>query len=256
MSDVGGASLEAEDCVTNTSKFWVNMLLVNANKTLFQRLQPFNADWLLLDISEMQYSLMQVKNKLSGKSTYITNSDVLRDSLPLIHERGKWQDCEFIPVSMLSMSKEELLHAVREYVARIKPMQLEERIILVEVFLATEYLSENKLCSFPNLEYSRKINDLLSVYFAEMERLLPNSYVIRMPSNLYCDPKHKWGLGPRHYDKKYYEYEMKALNVIIDPEITEKQAKLDFLHSTYSKYFANQRRNYQKTYQSNSTSSI
>lgn len=243
LQEIGAKVLEPEDISAARNDFWRKVVLTSANSTTLSQLSDSAAKWLVLELSDSStYSLMKVRNMSTCASTYLTFIGDLQDSMEQIKANGKLRNCEIELIAPNCLEQAEKESALNKFIQEIKKIYPEERIVLLETMLVNDYVENEEVKSFDNQEYNVQLNELCVAYFSEATKLLPNSYVIRMPRGVYADPQHKWGLANRHYDSMYYDYALKAFHVIGDDMITDKQARLDYLYDAYSAWYSIQRK--------------
>lgn len=243
LQEIGAKALEAEDIVAARNDFWKKIVLTSGNSTTLPQLQSSAAEWFVLELSDSNtYSFMKVHHLNTGLETYLTYIGDLRDSIDQIKANGKLDRCEWEIISPGKLDPVQKNEALKKFVQEIKKIYPEERIVLLETMMVDDYVENEEVKNFDNQEYRTQLNELCAAYFSKATKLLPNSYVIRMPKGVYADSQHKWGLANRHYDRMYYDYALKAFHVIEDDAITDKQARLDYLYRAYSAWYSIQRK--------------
>jgi len=241
VCDIGLRSVTYDDCVAK-SDFLKHSTAADFNKTAFIEFRESHADWLMLDISELSYGLLYIWNPAAKKGTYVTHSVETRNSIPQMKQSGLLEGCKWEYKDILSWKESDLKQYIYKYLSQLKCLYPCDRIILTEVVNALDFMKDEKMESYKNQDWLRQVNQLLRKCLEWARELLPDSYVIYMPDGVYGDSEHKWKLGPRHYDSKYYDYGLEAVNVIVSEDIADKRERLRELHQMYSLRYLSERK--------------
>lgn len=103
--------------------------------------------------------------------------------------------------------------------------QINERfgknIIIIEVYMGDTFVNSNyELEKFTTLnsgfsqQYISDVNKYLKKLYTLLERLLPESKIIKIPDNIISIYYHRWGLNPLHFTSDVYEYLIRCIGVI------------------------------------------
>lgn len=236
LSNINGNIIGVEDCVAE-NQFWANELMGDCNKTFFESLNKRKERWLVIDISEMKTNLVKIRNIETGLITYLTDTVTLENSISKLKEHNKLKGCKLEKQDILLLDDFIIKSYLEKYVAKLKEYYFANKIILVEVYNCFDYLDGDKFSFFYNKIRFEKENILLKKCFKWLTELLPDSYIINMPKYVYGNPNHKWGIGSRHFDDKYYDYALKAVNIIVAPDVIDKNKELNRLYEIYNTWF-------------------
>ena len=109
----------------------------------------------------------------------------------------------------------------------------ENQIILVENKKVFSYSDDKAIYYFENATSKENVNNALDRINSCFKRLMPKCHVIKMPSNVYADSHHPWGLTDLHYCKDYYDYLYECYDAIA----SNNDCK-DYIYSLYERYSA------------------
>lgn len=97
----------------------------------------------------------------------------------------------------------------------------QENIIIVEVYMATDYIGKDYSLYQYNVNnsdfsdgYIKDVNVYLKSCYDYLESLLPQSKVIKIPENVLTSYFNRWGLNPLHYTSEVYEYLAHCVNIL------------------------------------------
>lgn len=88
-------------------------------------------------------------------------------------------------------------------------------------------------------EVATAFNDRMKLCFDYVKEYLKGCHIIEFPDNVVGDINHKWGRALLHYVQEYYDYALKAVDIITqntDGNVDEKVA-LEQLKVSYEKYY-------------------
>lgn len=90
-------------------------------------------------------------------------------------------------------------------------------------------------------EVATAFNDRMKLCFDYVKEYLKGCHIIEFPDNVVGDINHKWGRALLHYVQEYYDYALKAVDIITqntDGNVDEKVA-LEQLKVSYEKILQN-----------------
>ena len=200
----------------------------------FDYLYEYSSDYLLIDMAGCRYDILE-----NNKGELLTR---IRD----LHQEEILSDfCKKYKVSSFDKlidSEEDIQKLMDEYIPRYFDMILKaykvDQIILLETDAVDFCLKENgELIEFKK-ENSTSWKSRIQYGDNLAEQKLKGCHVIRFPSFVIGDVKHKWGSSRLHYINKFYKYAFQAINIIFDrlPYVEEKK-KLDDLYNVYCHEF-------------------
>lgn len=80
-----------------------------------------------------------------------------------------------------------------------------DRIVIHKAYWALSRRDGDILVPMERADYYGRVNGLLSIIYAALERAMPGAQVVEIPEELrVADPSHRWGLAPFHYEQGYY----------------------------------------------------
>ncbi len=211
---------------------------LDINKNADEYFKESTAKWLLVDIADIRMSLIEAT---IGGNMKLTISRI-----------SKWENIQPQVVSWLkkfspqvqmtekkpsSLTDTQLRDSMVKFAAILKKRYREDRIIFNKVQLTPFYLGPNDVLrtfdqSFLVEERNEVINKCTEWFLEE----LPHCHVIEMPENVLGKYNHKWGCHPLHYVDEYYEYGLKAVNIITS-ESGDEKSSLRELKAKYDAYF-------------------
>lgn len=217
------------------SNFYKRNFALDLTGKTFDYLFEADSDYLLIDMATCRYDLL--KNACGGVMTGISS---------LHHAEITSAFCRkyHVPEFTKVIDRDEDIiwmmdRYVPRYLNRILSKYDPEYIILLEAYAVPYYLLENAaLAEYANKELTDSWNVRIRHGYELACSHLDGCHIIRFPSCVLGDAKHKWGLDKLHYRPEYYEYAFQAVNAIAEKSPKEEERKkLDVLYDTYSRKF-------------------
>lgn len=232
----GFENVEFED-FGSTPNFTKRCCITDLKKTALKEYKETKSDYLLIDLDNVRFTLSKIINDKNekiitrshifewNKNKILNKSKLLLDNLENINPFDisdiKWRDC---------------IHKLANFFLSIYK---EENIILNEYYLNEYYLDYNNNLSKFN-ENANKINSLIKKCVKWFLEICPNCHIVKKPKYVLSDENHKWGLNSFHCTKEYYEYALKAIDIIIKKyDIQKENNLLDELKCEYSEIYEN-----------------
>ena len=209
-SPLAGGFKFSEDNITeylldkNLNHFHVRNTILDMNKEVYGYLFEVKSDWLILDTGCLRYRTLISKDNAVGVTEchlYRLNYEYDKDAFDL--------------VSVLDMDEADFREYMEEYVNRILDQYDEEKIIVVETYLVSEYVDSERRGVHT---FTGKIEDRNAEIrrgYDYLKQRLRKAHFIPFLDNNIGDENHKWGKATLHYVPEYYEYGSKALKVIM-----------------------------------------
>lgn len=199
--------------------FYARNFSLDLTKNVFDFLFEFESDYLVLDMSCCRYDIL--KND---------DNEFLSDVNAYHHREIAKMFCENYHKSFFSKricNDEEILDLLKQYIPRYLDIILEKvpvsRIILIETRAANFYLNENgQISEFPR-NIVESFDKRMQYGFHIASDYLKGCHIIRFPTNVLGDAKHKWGKASLHYTKDFYEYAYQAVNIIAQNKSFEEE---------------------------------
>ena len=206
------------------SHFLVRNIILDMNKDVYSYLFAEKSDWLILDMGCLRYKMFMCRDDCVG----VTECHINR--LNYNYDKNAYYF-----VSVLDMDETSFNKHMEEYLDSIRRNINEERIIVVEVYLANEYIgTDHKGLYEFQVEIKKHNNEIRRGYDYLKQRLRRAHFVPFIDNNL-GDENHKWGKYPLHYVPEYYEYGAEVIKLIINHLPKEQEVVcIDTLQNYYN----------------------
>lgn len=196
------------------SNFARHMIKGDFGKGLFEELEKAHCETLVVDFVEERWDVLR-----SGDS-FVTCSGDLMNSNPQRLSRYAFER-----LSRLSPLVSELWRdACDRFVARLQERVPGIQVVLHSVFGVDKYregLEVRPLAPFADGVPLQKLNPILAEYDGYLRSKLPSAIDLKLPRTYVADRDHRWGLGPFHFEEKYYLDAAKMLRVAMTSGLTE-----------------------------------
>jgi hypothetical protein len=187
-----------------------NCIKADFDKSIFDRFRTNKSDFLLIDLIDERFGLLECCSALSEK-TFVTDSSILRES-GLYNDLAAAYECT--KINPLTFSEDVIENTIKSYSDSIKSIYTTDRIIINECYAVYHYISnEGNICDFDDDKriLAQNINKKLARYYPILESELDGCNIIKMPLDIYALEKNKWGLAPYHFEDRYYSIFMDRL---------------------------------------------
>ena len=230
----------------NSNHYAQRCTCLDINKSVFDYLAQFNADYTLIDLGIL-FSIYTLKIKLpDGNFTYITYKDGLKQN-PDFLENAPF---EIVEKFRFPDNKDLFFQCIRQYAQLISEHIDQNKIIILEFPLTQRYIDDNGIIQYFSAEkytenmskYASRsfdtsaISKYLKKAYRMFEAYFPKAHIIKCPdTEVLCNQNYKWGLHPLHYVIEFYQYALNAIRVIsfTDDRKNEK-IMLDSLRDTFT----------------------
>lgn len=204
------------------SNWAARMLRLSCRKEVPAALREKAGEYLLIDLVDERFRLVRVR--YGGKDTFLPLSQGVER---LLESWKGAEETEIIPRAGIS---EAHYDACFDAAARLlTELYGEEKIIINEFFLLPEYVDDSlRICRYSGEEEISRTNAYLKMLYGKLEARLPKAPVIRMPSDVFGEPHHIWGLAPSHAQASFYEYALGCIDIIC------KESKFSALEQRYA----------------------
>lgn len=220
--------------------FYKKLLRLEHSGEAFDYFIQQKSDWLILDNGPFRYELY------APDATHL--DDGMTDSiLTLVKNKcaRQIQGTELETISKCSktdpLSWDEAIFVkyTQTFLKRLLSQYRQEEIILVRVENVVSCISENDVHIYKNLQACIKENARMQKAWEIMRTMLPEAHVIDLPITTVGNLHHKWGASGLHYADEYYEYFLRAVDIITQERLPLKQEreKLCQLQEFYTKRF-------------------
>lgn len=226
------------------SNFYKKMLRLEYSGKIFDYLKESKSDWLVLDNGPFRYEL------------YATDAYHLDDGMTnsiLIQVKDNFAR------QIQGTELEELVHRsktdpltwddtvfteyTRTFLKTLLRQYRQKKIILVRVENVFSHISRDQIItSRVHLEENKKENARMQKAWEIMRAMLPKAHVIELPITVAGNLHHKWGISGLHYVDGYYDYFLKAIDIITQERLPLKKEreKLRELKEQYTKRLWNE----------------
>lgn len=225
--------------IPNGSPWEKRCFLQELNSGFADEMRTWKSDWLLFDAIEIRYPMKQYDTK-QGKY-FITMSFIFDKNADII-KNPKLSNIQPTVLSIKKVDAKSIKKLAKKMATFLTSIMPEERIIINEAYIVSQYISKEKnLLPFENNYFVQaNVNEEIKIFTDAIIKCLPKATVIKFPKHVLGDETNKWGLSPLHYTKEYYNYVLKAINLIVS-DIKAKKIKksLKKLLAVTSENYAN-----------------
>lgn len=237
ISCIGGSAkiMPDFDKLQFRSNFIKKCAVCAMKNDLLDQLRSSKADKLIIDLAEERIPKAKLLDSDGNESVYANH--MFFKPMRTMFGQGDYANVKMETIGFDSLPWEKVKKSYQEFAEKITSKQggfSQEDIIIVEVYLAKEYVGQDyKLHEYNtdnsdfSKEYIEKANAYLKKCYELLKSLLPNSKVIKMPENVYSVYWHHWGINPLHFNTETYKYLLDSVDVIVG------RSKSDSLESLY-----------------------
>ena len=226
------------------SNFYKKMLRLEHSGKIFDYLKESKSDWLILDNGPFRYELYAPD--ASHLDDGMTNSilEILKSKfsqqiqgteLEALVNRSKTDPLTWDDTAFTEYTRTFLKTLLRQY--------RQKKIILVRVENVFFHISQDQIIpTSVHLEANKKESARMKKAWEIMRAMLPKAHVIDLPVTVAGNLQHKWGISGLHYVDGYYDYFMKAIDIITQERLPLKKEreKLLELKEQYTKRLWNE----------------
>lgn len=226
------------------SNFYKKMLRLEHSGKIFDYLKESKSDWLILDNGPFRYELYAPD--ASHLDDGMTNSilEILKSKfsqqiqgteLEALVNRSKTDPLTWDDTAFTEYTRTFLKTLLRQY--------RQKKIILVRVENVFFHISQDQIIpTSVHLEANKKENARMKKAWEIMRAMLPKAHVIDLPVTVAGNLQHKWGISGLHYVDGYYDYFLKAIDIITQERLPLKKEreKLLELKEQYTKRLWNE----------------
>lgn len=166
------------------------------------------ADYLIIDCAEFRKKMFYFPET----GGWFTESH--KDLLDIYIERGLIPK-KYEVVDPLEIDKRELYGYLNVFCEKLLSLFDREHIILFEIE-AVEFHTDGKTVNAfsGRHELAEKYNLRMKRCFDYVKSYLHGCHIVEFPNGVIGDTNHKWGKALLHYVPEYYEYSLKAVDII------------------------------------------
>ncbi|MDQ6600383.1 DUF6270 domain-containing protein [Bacillus salipaludis] len=196
------------DDISLNSNFQKKSVYQDLNKSILNTLIEEPSDYLIIDLIDERFNLVQINNSIITMSNELKGSGLL-DKFNYV-EINRFENNVF---DLWKKSVDECFNAIFKV---YDPSQ----VILHKTIWREKYLDKSgeiKSFSPSMINGIKKQNNLLISYYEYIESFITKINIIDMTDiDLLSSENHIWGLSPYHFEDKYYEIFNNKLNEIIE----------------------------------------
>jgi hypothetical protein len=187
------------------SKFQRRMVLNDLNKMLFERIRNNKSDYMLIELLDERFSILEINNSFITYSNEFVLSNIYKDIGGNI-------------IKKKDISEKLWMPAIDKYVSKILNIYNQEQIIIHEVYFLNKYIDKQgniKELDEATINKNAIYNDILSKYYTYLKAKIPGASIINITNNYLADENNRWGLAPYHYELSYYKEVLNIINKIL-----------------------------------------
>lgn len=223
------------DLFEGKANFIKKCQILELNKQVFEYFDGGKSDYFIMDCAEARKSLLYFPQT----EGYFTES--YKDLL-LKYIKSGIVPKDYNIIDILDLDKKELYGYLKEYCEKILTLYDRQHIILFEIKAVEFQTDGNRMDVSPaKHEVATAFNDRMKLCFDYVKEYLKGCHIIEFPDNVVGDINHKWGRALLRYVQEYYDYALKAVDIITqntDGNVDEKVA-LEQLKVSYEKILQN-----------------
>lgn len=224
----------------NYSTFRKRCICIDFNKTTRDIIANNLSDYFLIDLSELRFPISRVTLE-TGESFLVTHSGLL-DAVEKQINHINFQLKNARIQHNIEFSEEQVFDVLMQYCDFIKTIYCEKYVIVVENYLQYRHIDCDGDGFFEYYQASIfKVNQRLKKYYNFLRKTLKDANFIKMPKYCLGSVQHIFNADPLHFQDQYYQYLFQAIDEIVHPCQTKKEALLS-LYSDYFKLVESQKR--------------
>ncbi|WP_066191020.1 DUF6270 domain-containing protein [Gracilibacillus timonensis] len=181
--------------ISTGSNFKDRVVYTDINKDYFEQLWKHRAHDLIIDFIDERFALYKIGFSYVTRSNYFLTAGL--KNLLGGYEVKKTETIEDWDAACLA------------FIEKLKSYYHADQVILHKAYFAEEYVDNaGKVQKFDDRKTKiyQSINQLLDHYYHFFESHFENIHTIGLPQGSYrAWEEHKWGLGPMHYERNYYQ---------------------------------------------------
>ena len=191
--------------LSDKSDIYKRVIRQDAEKSVFSYIREVQSDWLMIDFAEMRYPIYLTE---SGAGTA-----VFPEKIRTLREHGYIGEYQLL--NPRDLSEERLYKGIDLFLNRILKLYPEEKIILVDIRAAEEFVNtQSKRCDYYQQEQIDSVNPIAEKCYQYALSHMPSCHTIPFPEETVGKAGSQWGTHCLHYSEEYYDYGLKAMNII------------------------------------------
>lgn len=195
-----------KDNIKLKSNFQKNVIYNDFVKNTFNLLENDSSDYIIIDLIDERFSLMNYKNSIITVSPYLVESGYFTtiDEMSVIKQPNGQYCYQDINIDTF----------INLFCKKILEIYDSSNIILHKAIMLDKYIDKQmKIQEFSKnyLENSKKVNGKINYIYNLLEKNLRCGLVVDVCKDYYADENHKWGLAPMHYCNEYYRVVLRKI---------------------------------------------
>lgn len=229
-------SIDANDDIfENTRQFWRKCQILELKKQIAEYIAEEPADYLIFDVAEFRRKLFFFPDN----NGFFSENYVLRGLFERYVDSGILSS-KYELYDPLDIDGPTLNRYLAKFCNMLDSLYDRNRMILFEI-KAGSTPDDKKADDSVEAEVSTAniFNRRIEYAFGYVVRNLPGIHVVEFPDKVLLDYDHKWGRNLLHYEFPYYDYALKAVNIITkgDYALKEERALLRDIREEYGKRY-------------------
>lgn len=200
---------EIDDAVFGgKSKFLTRCQKLELKKQVFDFLGGVVADYIIIDCAEFRKNLFY----FPAVDGWFTESH--KDLLEKYIESGLIPE-SYEMVDPMKIDRKMVYVFLKSFCEEILTLYDKEHIILYEI-KAVDLHTDGKSMNVFNGKHEivERYNERMSFCYEYVKAYLQGCHIIEFPNGVVADTNHKWGKAVLHYVPEYYDYSLKAIDII------------------------------------------
>lgn len=199
-----------EERVVLSSAWQRKCVVADFRKTFFSTLAEGRADWLVVDLIDERFDLLQ-----SASGSFVTRSSAFRAAGLDEHRPFDGEPASRVSANGLRLFEQ----AAAEFARRVVEIVPAERVVLHRALWCTRYRSDGEVTTFPpeQLAKCERQNEMLTHGYDTLAAAFDGraASIAVDPEVHVADADHHWQLEPYHYERAYNEYAVGRLQQLL-----------------------------------------
>jgi len=210
------------------SEFCKRNFRLDVSGGVYTYLKMMLSDYLIIDFGDLRNGLY----RMLDEEAYLTGS--WTEEVPNMVRKGLMSD-KFRRIRTEELEDKLFYKYMEMYIEMLLDLYDEDRIIINECYAVHHYVtSDKKEIKCFSAEVVEGYNRIIKKGFEFAKTKLTASHVIPFPRGVIGDENHKWGKGALHFVKEYYDYGLKAVDIICHVgDMAEEKKELRGLSEEY-----------------------
>ncbi len=227
---------EDESLFTETNRFIARCQRLELEKKAFDYIAGKASDYLVIDTAEFRRKLFYFPEN----DGWFSENYILRPMFEAYLESKIIPSCYEIysPLDICTEKRDALLD---DYCEKLCGLSQPDKIILVDIRGGGYPMLYDKRLSAEEIKTAEIFNERINYAFEYVRSRITGAHVVEFPDYVTIDHNHKWGRNLLHFVREYYDYALKAVNIIIKGAYCASREKqeLEALKNEYEEVLKN-----------------